>query len=200
MTPTEETTDQAAVLRRAQSGDAAAFGILFREHHAATLRLIRAIVRDAHAADEVSQDAWLTVWNKLPGFRGDAAFTTWLHAIAVRKAIDHLRRRRGFLARFLPFLARDAEAGAEGVAEEAVPSGDPAPDAALESAERRARFERALAAVPPKHRAVLVLREVEGLSYEEIAATLHLRPGTVMSRLFHARRILASKWKSQPCD
>ncbi|HVU32321.1 MAG TPA: sigma-70 family RNA polymerase sigma factor [Opitutaceae bacterium] len=180
------------LLRRAQGGDEVAFGELMKGHYASVFRLVVSILRDEHAAQDVSQEVWLTVWRSLRGFRGDAKFSTWLHSIAVRRSIDHLRTRRRWLQRFLPFLSGDDESEGGGVrTPEPVAEGDPREQA--ERTEARQRFERALDALPPKHRAVLALREINGLSYDEIAKTLSIRRGTVMSRLFNARRMLAQK-------
>jgi RNA polymerase sigma-70 factor (ECF subfamily) len=178
---------------RARAGDEDAFGELVREHYEYVFRLVHAIVRREHDARDVCQDVWVTVWKKLPDFHGRAKFTTWLHPIAVRRAIDAVRKQRRWYDRFLPFLERSDDGKSDvdvvGVSFEPV-STEPDPGDAAERDDRRERFERALAALPPKHRAVLALREVEGLSYDEIARTVNCRPGTVMSRLFHARRML----------
>jgi RNA polymerase sigma-70 factor (ECF subfamily) len=181
------------LLQRAQAGNEEAFGTLMRHHYEPTFRLVQSIIRDEHAARDVCQEIWLTVWNKLKDFRGDAKFSTWVYPIATRRAIDHLRSRQRWTKRFLPFLAgdEDDESGGGVRTPEAVAESDPR--AEMEKSERAARFERALNAVPPKHRAVLALREVQGLSYDEIAENLGIARGTVMSRLFHARRLLAQK-------
>jgi RNA polymerase sigma-70 factor (ECF subfamily) len=181
-------------LARARDGDEAAFGQLMQAHHALVYRRVLGIVGAPADADEVSQDVWLTVWRQLPQFRGEARFTTWLFPIATRRALDHLRKRRRWFTRFLPFLAND-----EG--ETVFEPIDPADtrEATLQ-AERRQLLDRALAALPPLHRTVLALREIEGLSYEEIATQLDIPRGTVMSRLFHARRLLAHQLKELPCD
>jgi len=118
-----------------------------------------------------------------------------VHPIAVRRAIDAMRKRQKWVHRFLPFLAERDETVAA-APEPAATDGDPRD--ASEKTERTERFERALAALPEKHRSVLVLREVEGLSYEEIAQTINCPPGTVMSRLFNARRLLAQKLENLP--
>lgn len=185
-----------ALLRRAQAGDEDAFGEIVRAHCERVFRRVVAITRNEHDAHDVSQEIWLTVWRSLKEYRGDAKFSTWLYAIATRRAIDHLRKNRRWFSRFLPFLT-DGE-NSTATVEPASPA--PGPRDQLETGERDARFERAIAALPPKLRAVLAMREIEGLSYEEIAETLHCRPGTVMSRLFNARRLLAQKLKEIPCD
>lgn len=181
------------LLRRAQSGDEAAFGAVMRHHYERTFRVVYAIVRHEADARDVCQEVWLTVWRELPKFRGDSQFTTWLHPIATRRALDHLRKRRRWFDRFLPF----------GVDEDGV---DSAPEPATtedagqlaEGADRQAQLKAALSALPPKMRAVLALREIEGLSYEEIAQATSIPAGTVMSRLYHARRLLAQKLGAKP--
>jgi len=181
------------VLRRAQSGDEAAFGVLMRTHYEPVFRLVYAIIRHEADARDVCQEVWLTVWKQLPGFRHEAKFTTWLHPIATHRALDHLRKRRRWLDRFLPFSSGD---DAVVSAPEPSTSGDARHQ--TERQERSAQLRRALDALPPKHRAVLALREVQGLSYEEIATAADIPAGTVMSRLYHARRLLAQKLKEQP--
>jgi RNA polymerase sigma-70 factor, ECF subfamily len=188
------------LVRRAQSGDEESFGVLMRSYYEPIFRLVCSVVRDEHAARDVSQEVWITAWRNLGSFRGEAKFTTWLHPIAVRKSIDHLRSRQRWAKRFLPFLSGDDGSSDRPTTRtpEPVAEGDPREDALL--GERKERFERALAALPPKHRAVLALREVNGLSYDEIAAALSIRRGTVMSRLFNARRMLAQKLGDLPCE
>lgn len=183
----------ADMLRRAQSGDEAAFGQLMRTHYERTFRLVYAIVRHEADARDVCQDIWLTVWRELPNFRGEAKFSTWLHPIATRRALDHLRKRRRWFDRFLPFATGDDTTAS---APEPVTTDDATTHA--EGNERQAAVQAALASLPPKLRAVLAMREVEGLSYDEIAAAASIPTGTVMSRLYHARRLLAKKLGAKP--
>jgi len=182
-----------AVLDRAQAGDEAAFGAVMRFHYERIFRLVYAIVRSEHDARDVCQEVWLKVWRELKHFRGDAKFTTWLHPIATRRALDHLRKRRRWYDRLLPFDTDD-----ETAATAPEPAEEESVRASAEGNERKARLQRALDALPPKHRAVLALREVEGLSYEEIARATDLPTGTVMSRLYHARRKLAAIIQETP--
>lgn len=183
----------ADVLRRAQAGDEAAFGTLMRTHYERTFRLVYAIVRHEADAGDVCQDIWVTVWRELPNFRGDAKFTTWLHPIATRRALDHLRKRRRWFDRFLPFESGEANV-------ESAPEPATTDDAGkrAEANERQAAVQAALASLPPKLRTVLALREVEGLSYDAIAVATAIPAGTVMSRLYHARRLLAKKLGAKP--
>ncbi len=105
-TPSSDEIDP-ELLRRARTGDEAAFGAVMRFHYERIFRLVYAMVRNEHDARDLCQEIWLTVWKQLPNFRGDAKFTTWLHPIAVRRAIDHLRKQRRWYDRFLPFATGD---------------------------------------------------------------------------------------------
>src|SRR3954467_14484406 len=93
-----------ALLRRAQAGDETAFGEIVRAHHERLFRRVVSIIRNEHDARDVSQEIWLTVWRTLKEYRAEAKFSTWLYAIATRRAIDHLRKRERWFSRFLPFL------------------------------------------------------------------------------------------------
>lgn len=191
--PVSPDAAEAELLRRARGGDEAAFGELVKAHYEVVFRRVAGIVRNEHDARDVCQEIWVTVWNSLKDYRGDAKFSTWLYAVATRRAIDQQRKQKRWFVRFLPFLSN------EDTGETIEPASTaPGPGEQLEGRERDARFERAIAALPEKHRAVLTLREVEGLSYEEIAQTLNCKPGTVMSRLFNARRLLAQKLGELP--
>ncbi len=185
--------ESAALLARAQAGDEAAFGQLMQLHYEPVFRVIYAVLRNEHDARDVAQEVWLKIWQELPKFRGDSKFTTWVHPIAVRRSLDLVRKRRRWFDRFLPFSS-----AAEEFPSVAEPSTDHTARDETESDERARGVRTAIDELPPKQRAVLVLRELEGLSYEEIAAGLSLPIGTVMSRLYHARRSLAQKLKKSP--
>ena len=191
---TASTEAESELIRRAQSGDEDAFGELVKQHHERVFRRVVAIIRHEHDARDIAQDVWVSVWRSLKEYRSEAKFGTWLYAIASRRAIDHLRKRQRWFHRFLPFLGT-ADALLK---EPASPASGPRE--ALESTEFDQRFRAAISSLPPKHQAVLALREIEGLSYEEIAEALKCRPGTVMSRLFTARRLLAQKLGDLPCE
>lgn len=181
------------LVRRAQAGDEAAFGAVMRGQYERSFRLVYAIVRHEADARDICQEVWLKVWQQLPRFRGEAKFSTWLHPIATRRALDHLRKRRRWFDRFLPYSTGDDTVAS---APEPVTTDDARQQS--EGNERTAQLKAALDALPPKHRAVLALREVQGLSYEEIAQATGIPTGTVMSRLYHARRLLAKKLKEKP--
>lgn len=176
------------LLQRAQEGDEAAFGIIMRTHHERTFRLAYAIVHNEADARDVAQEVWMTVWKQLRTFRRDSRFTTWLHPIVTRKSLDLLRKRRRWFNRFLPF-----DTGDDNIVEVPEPATTDDARSINEGNETVARVRSAIASLPPKQRVVLALRELEGLSYEEIAAATGVPAGTVMSRLFHARKLLAAK-------
>ncbi len=165
-------------VQRAQAGDQEAFGELVRLHHDRIYGLLMRLTRNPDMAQELEQQTWIKAWRNLPRFRGDSSFSTWVYTIATRNAQDHHRRlkRRGEVE----YL--------EGV--DQLPSGSATaqPDRALMHRETGGRILEALDRLGEKHRTVMVLRELEGLSYEEIARVLKCRVGTVMSRLHHARK------------
>ncbi|WP_221029520.1 RNA polymerase sigma factor [Actomonas aquatica] len=195
----DELVDDQSLIAQAQDGNETAFGELMQRHYETSFRTVFAIVRNEHDARDLTQEVWVKVWQQLARYRGDAKFTTWLHPIATRRALDHLRKRRRWFDRFLPFSRDDEDTGETHTFTEPVDE-EPTAPAQIESAERHAHFEAMLNSLPPKHRAVLALREVQGLSYDEIATAVGIRRGTVMSRLFHARRLLAQKLRESPCD
>jgi len=139
------------------------------------------VLRDEEQARDVVQDAFLKAYGSLDRFEGRSGFYTWLYRIAMNLCLDRKRRERGERA------VRDEDALAETPADpEAV--GAPSPGVALERAELRVQLARAIATLPGEARRTLELREVDGLSYHEIAEVLGVPKGTVMSRLHHARR------------
>jgi RNA polymerase sigma-70 factor, ECF subfamily len=186
------------LIQRAQRGDEEAFGVLMRGHYEHIFRVVCGIVRDEHTARDICQEVWVTVWRNLAKFRGDSKFSTWVHPIAVRRSIDYLRSRKRWSQRFLPFLTGEDDGTSDRPAVRTPePAAESDPRNEAERAEQNQRFERALESLPPKHRAVLALREINGLSYDEIAHALSIRRGTVMSRLFNARRMLVQKLGAQ---
>jgi RNA polymerase sigma-70 factor (ECF subfamily) len=165
----------------ARAGDPEAFRALVDATHATVFRLAAALVRDRDEAADVTQETYVRAWGRLDELRDGGAALGWLCRIARNVAHD---RRRSWWSRIRAPL--DALAG-----EAAPPEG--LPDAALAAAERAGAVRAALARLPDKHRVVLALREVEGLSYEEIAAALGVPVGTVESRLHRARAALAKR-------
>lgn len=181
----EPLTDKLLV-QRAARGDEIAFSELVTRHYRRALRVAYGLLKDRHDAEDVLQDAFARVHARLKDFEGSSAFYTWLYRIVVNLSIDTMRRRR---------RERRIELEDE-TAREALRSGeelwpryrDSGPDDTAERKQLALKLERAFKDLPEIHQAVIVLRELEGFSYEEIAETLGIKKGTVMSRLFHARR------------
>jgi len=168
--------DERELLDRARAGDGEAFGELVRRYQDTVYTLARRLVGPDLAAD-VAQEALLRAWRALPRFRGEAAFSTWLHRITVNTAWTLRRRDRRHLAEPL-----------EGDFEDA----GPLPEQAGELAEARAVLRRAIAALNPGQRAVVVLRDLYGWSGAETARELGITETTVKVRLHRARRRLRS--------
>ncbi len=166
--------DEADLLRRARAGDRAAFGELVSRHQAAVYRVARGILRDPAEAEDATQETFVKAWENLSRFRGESGLFTWLYRIAVNAALMAGRRRpktvRLVVDRELP---RDAD----------------------ESGPTMATLEKLLGELPPEARAILVLRDLEGLSYREISETLEIPMGTVESRIFRAREDLRGRWR-----
>lgn len=170
-------TDDAALSARAAAGEIAAFDEIVRRHRNDVYGLAYHFVRNREDAWDISQEVFVKAYRALGRFRGDAAMRTWLMRITANQCRDFLRKRR------LATVPLDA---CDGMREPESPGGGP--DADLENRELAAAIEEALDALPMKHRTAIVLREFEGLSYQEMAEVMDCSIGTVMSRLYHARR------------
>ena len=169
-----------ALVDRARSGDLDAFGALVERHRDVVYRVAARIVGEGDAED-VAQDAFLRAFHRLSLFRGESPFRAWLLRIAQNAALNAVTRRR------VDPLERPEEEAAGAGARKAT---ERTPADALEVSERRDRLARKLREMQPPHRAVLVLRDIEGLSYEEIAEVMETPVGTVKGRLHRARREL----------
>lgn len=176
---------------RAQAGDQDAFGELVILHHQRVLSLAYRYVHSTEQAKDLAQQAWIKAWKKLDTFQGRSEFFTWMYRLVTFACLDYLRKQK-----------RSAEVAIpDGFEPEPVAGADPAPSVQsnpvrnLQNAETMVLFERALDTLSPEHRMALVLREVEGLSYEEISKIMKCRKGTVMSRLHYARKQLQEQMK-----
>ncbi len=176
--------DRALVLR-AKNGDRAAFAQLLRKYERRVFAVAQGMLRNADDARDVAQEAFWKAHNALHTFDGEAQFFTWMYRITVNLTIDHLRKRRGERVEFDDTRADGEAADPTGLSPRRLGFD---PHRALEDRELRGQLQRALEALSPVHRAVLVLREVEGLSYQEMADVVGCSIGTIMSRLFHARK------------
>ena len=177
-------TDQELVLR-AKQGDQGAFEQLVVDNQNKVYSLALRLIGDREEAADQAQEAFLKAWQGLNAFQGESSFSTWLYRLTANVCIDYLRRRNRRLGVESAVSLDDEEAG---WAEPADWEQDP--HRQLERAERSRAVERGLAALPEHFRQVLVLREVAGLSYQEIGAALNLDLGTVKSRLARARLAL----------
>ncbi len=181
--------DDRKLVRRAKRGDPEAFKELMERYRRKVYAIAFGMVRNPEAAMDISQEAFIKVHRYLGSFQGSSSFYTWLYRIVVNLSIDYLRREgRHEAVDYDDMIQRrdpdDSEAWI-------VPTVlDQNPLDALDRREMADQIAVALEQLSEKHRAVLLLREVEGLSYEEIARVLKIHKGTVMSRLHHARRNL----------
>lgn len=172
-------TDEGLV-RRFQEGSGDAFEVLVQRHANRVYNLCLRILGDPEEAADASQDAFLAALRKLNTFRGDAAFTTWLHRVTVNACYDSLRRKR---RRPMLQIVRDED---DERPEPSLPTPDHADEVVFSI-----DVERALRAVPEEFRVVLVLADVQDLPYDEIASMLDIPLGTVKSRVFRGRAALA---------
>ena len=172
-------------IARARGGDRAAFAWLVDRHRDRAYALALRIVRTPAEAEEVAQDAFVRVWRALPGFRGDAAFATWLHRIVARRAFDRLAVLRNRRAR---------EAPLDGVPEP-VQTGTHEDD--LEHRECHARLERLMATLTDAQRAVVTLYYLADRSVEEVAGSLGMPVNTVKTHLSRARAALRERWDEE---
>lgn len=184
-----------AELRRlvteACGGSQGAFSELVKLFHMRLYHVVFRMVNNRDDAMELVQQVWVKAWTRRDSFRGESAYFTWLYKIAHFTCLDFFRKRqRRPEEEFLPELSPRLDPSVH-----IAGSSNPRPDRDLEHAEVRNAFDRALAALSPEHRTALVLREVEGLSYDEIARIMKCRKGTVMSRIFYARKNIQEAMK-----
>ncbi|WP_269540916.1 RNA polymerase sigma factor [Cerasicoccus fimbriatus] len=182
----KQRAEEDAWLRSAQNGDADAFGYLFRRYHERTVRTLLAMMGSEAEARDVAQQAWVKAWQKIDRYNFEAAFSTWMHRITVNTALDALRKRQ-----------REQQRTGSVEEIEQKPSTDATPDRRLQINERWRELLSALDQLPEEQRSALVLRELNGYSYQEIADATHVKTGTVMSRLHAARQKLATIWKNR---
>jgi len=176
-----------ALVKAAQSGNMPAFEELVGRHSDKVYARAFSMMRNEDDALDLSQEAWVKGWQRLKQFQGDSSFVTWMTRIVINLCLDQLRKQKRQRADSIEEL--DEESG--GV-ERQMPVMTVNPTEGLEQSELRARIDRALNQLSYEHRTVLVLHEFEDLEYKEIAKRMECSIGTVMSRLFYARRKMAA--------
>lgn len=177
------------LVKKARGGDEEAFGELVKMYHQRVYNLAYGMVNNAEDAAELAQQTWVKVWNKLGSFKEDAKFFTWVYRVASNTGLDFLRHR----SRLREDVLLDGVEPAVDPDLDRAASQNPRPDRELAQSEIREMFEKSLECLSPDHRLALTLREVDGLSYEEIAKITGCRKGTVMSRIFYARKKMQEK-------
>lgn len=180
-------TDDRTLVKAAQKGDMVAFEELVARHRDKVYARAYSMMRNEEEATDLSQEAWVKGWQRLKQFQGESSFATWMTRIVINLCLDQLRKHKR--QRTESIEAMDEESG--GV-ERQMPVTTVNPTAGLERQELRRRIDKALGQLSYEHRTALVLHEFEEMEYKEIAKTMGCSIGTVMSRLFYARRKLAA--------
>ncbi|MDL1911743.1 sigma-70 family RNA polymerase sigma factor [Chloroflexi bacterium CFX6] len=180
---TVQEVNETELIRNAQNGDRNAFGELVRIHARGVLNVVHRMCGDAQLAEDAAQEAFIRAWQNLPAYRVGTSLRNWLYRIALNAGMDLLRREK----RILPDDIEDLR----------LTDGGAAPESLVSQKERAMLVQRAILSLPEASRAVLLLREYEGLSYQEISSTLDIPVGTVMSRLNYARNLLKKKLQPQ---
>jgi RNA polymerase sigma-70 factor (ECF subfamily) len=179
----------------AQKGDTSAYDALVTRHRGRIFAMIRNMIHQEADAWDLSQEVFIKAWNALPRFEAKARFSTWLYRIAHNTVYDWVRKRKIDSAGELndEIFERERIDSASFT----TPSGGESPDATMAHGELRVKIEIALAKLSPEHREVVILKDVQGLSYKEIAEAMSSTLGTVMSRLFYARQKLQTLLKDE---
>src|SRR5467141_618044 len=187
--------EDATLVKDAQDGDMQAFEELVSRHRDKIYARAFSMMRNEEEALDLSQEAWVKAWQRLKQFQGEASFVTWMTRIIINLCLDQLRKQKRLRAESIEQL--DEESG--GV-ERQMPVVTPNPTERMERGELRQRIDEALGKLSCEHRTVLILHEFEELEYKEIAKRMQCSIGTVMSRLFYARRKIAALlagWKRE---
>lgn len=176
------------LVKRVQKGDTGAFDLLVLKYQHKIVNLVMRYVRDPELALDITQEAFIKAYRALPRFRGDSAFYTWMYRIAVNTAKNHLAAQR----RRPMDVELDLQDPEQYDLHAKLKETD-TPEGITLSNELREIVERAIAALPEDLRTAIILRELEGMSYEEIAQTMECPVGTVRSRIFRARDAISKK-------
>jgi RNA polymerase sigma-70 factor (ECF subfamily) len=176
------------LVKRVQKGDKGAFDLLVLKYQHKIINLVMRYVRDPELAQDITQEAFIKAYRALPRFRGDSAFYTWMYRIAVNTAKNHLAAQRRRPMNVELDLQDPEQYDLHAKLKET-----DTPEGVALSNELKESVERAIAALPEDLRTAIILRELEGMSYEEIAQTMECPVGTVRSRIFRARDAISKK-------
>jgi RNA polymerase sigma-70 factor (ECF subfamily) len=187
-TPAQVDVSELELVRRCQAGQSEAFDELVIRYRTRVFAMIYNMVHNEQDAWDLAQESFIKAWKSINRFRRHSSFYTWIYRIVMNVTIDWLRKKhiRGAGAEFDDTVQMKEIDPAS----RTVPKADPLPHERLEHREIRARIEKAIKQLSPEHRAVILMKEIEGMQYHEIAETLGCSIGTVMSRLFYARKKL----------
>ena len=177
------------LVERAQRGDKQAFGLIVSKYQRKLVRLLSRLIRDPAEVEDVAQEAFIKAYRALPSFRGDSAFYTWLYRIGINTAKNHLVSQGRRAPTTTEFDSEEAESFEDGEQLRDINT----PERVLLSKQIGETVNSAMEALPEELRTAIVLREIEGLSYEEIAGIMECPIGTVRSRIFRAREAIADK-------
>lgn len=194
-TSIDDPDDDLRLVALAQKGDLGSYDVLVTRHRARIFAMIRNMIHQEADAWDLSQEVFIKAWKALPRFEARARFSTWLYRIAHNTVYDWVRKRK---------IESAGELNDEIFERERIdsssfttPAGGESPDKTMAHGELRAKIEEALGKLSPEHREVVVLKDVQGLSYKEIADVMECSLGTVMSRLFYARQKLQTMLKHE---
>jgi RNA polymerase sigma-70 factor (ECF subfamily) len=187
-TPAQADVSELDLVKQCQAGNTEAFDQLVTRYRTRVFGMIYNMVHNEQDAWDLAQDSFLKAWKSISRFRGQSSFYTWMYRIVTNVTIDWLRKKqvKGSGAEFDDAIQlKDIDP-----ASRTVPKADPLPHQRMERAEIRARIDEAIKQLSPEHRAVILMKETEDMQYHEIAEALGCSIGTVMSRLFYARKKL----------
>ena len=189
MSTHQDYTTQAdeALVKSAQKGDMLAFEELVARHRDKIYARAFSMMRNEEEAVDLSQEAWVKGWQRLKQFQGESSFVTWMTRIVINLCLDQLRKQKRHRAESIELMEEES-----GGVERQMPVVTVNPTEGLERKELRQRIDKALGQLSNEHRTVLILHEFEELEYKEIAKKMGCSIGTVMSRLFYARRRMAN--------